>query len=297
MQKERFDIIASSLSNYFGVGFLTPQEQLDIDLGKTPKVFDDETQERMDLGNAMEDGCLNFFEKKMGIKIDERNSEIRYAVNGLLKCKRDGRTYLDGIETGWENKYSNAYNCFTDDLGYEIQCQAYMMAWELDQWVLSGMWQGKPVYRLIKKNEELQKDIEKVVMAVYNILSGLATIEDYPWDIVSKYSSQKQLTEIDPTSLGNDDKAIFKALGKVKDKIKQLQDKEKELGEYIKVTFADSKYEDDDYKYSITTNKGKKSFDKNVFAIENPLFDLSKYERQGESYRMIRVTPKKKEGE
>lgn len=38
-----------------------------------------------------------------------------------------------------------------------------------------------------------------------------------------------------------------------------------------------------------------KSFDKNVFAIENPTFDLSKYERIGEGYRMIRVTPKKKE--
>ena len=71
--KERYDVIASSLS-YFGVGFNTVQEQLDIDLGKIEKVFDEEAQDRMDLGNAMEDGCINYFETKMGIKIDERNS-------------------------------------------------------------------------------------------------------------------------------------------------------------------------------------------------------------------------------
>ena len=84
--KERFDIIASSLSSYFGVGFNTVDEQLDIDLGLTEKVFDDEAQERLDLGNCMEDGCLNFFEKKLGIIIDERNNEYKYAVNSLLQC-------------------------------------------------------------------------------------------------------------------------------------------------------------------------------------------------------------------
>ncbi len=294
--KERFDLIASSLSSYFGVGFSTPQEQLDIDLGKAEKIFDDDSQDRMDLGNAMEDGCINYFEKKMGIKIDERNSEYAYAVNGLLKCKRDGRTYLEGVETGWENKYSNSYSCFTDDLGYEIQCQAYMMAFGLDQWVLAGMWQGKPAYKLIKKNEELQKDIEIIVMAVADILNGLSTIEEYPWDIVEKYSSQKQLIELDETMLDKDDKEIFNAMGKLKDKKKVIEDKIKELEEYVKATFADSKYEDDDYKYTITSSEGKKSFDKNLFSIENPIFDLSKYEKVGAGYRMIRVTPKKKAG-
>ena len=58
--KERFDVIASSLGSYFGVGFNTVQEQLDIDLGKTEKIFDEDAQDRMDLGNAMEDGCMNF---------------------------------------------------------------------------------------------------------------------------------------------------------------------------------------------------------------------------------------------
>ena len=71
----RYNVIASSLSSYFGVGFNTIQEQLDYDLGNEERVVDEEAQDRMDLGNAMEDGCLNYFEKKMGILIDERNSE------------------------------------------------------------------------------------------------------------------------------------------------------------------------------------------------------------------------------
>ena len=62
--KERFDVIASSLSSYFGVGFNTVQEQLEIDLGKTEKVFDEEAQDRMNLGNAMENGCLDYLKLK-----------------------------------------------------------------------------------------------------------------------------------------------------------------------------------------------------------------------------------------
>ena len=183
--KERFDIIASSLSSYFGIGFNTIEEQLDIDLGKTIKEVDDDAQDRMDLGNAMEEGCLNYFEKKLNIAIDERNSEYKYAVNGLLKCKRDGRTFIDGVETGVENKYSNSKSkCFTDDFGYELQCQAYMMAWGLDQWLLCGMWQGQPKMKLIKANKEIQDDITEVVTRVSSILMGISSMEDYPWDIV-----------------------------------------------------------------------------------------------------------------
>ena len=66
--KERFDVIASSLSSYFGFGFNTVQEQLEYDLGLAENIVDDEAQDRMNLGIAMEDGCLNYFEQKMGIK-------------------------------------------------------------------------------------------------------------------------------------------------------------------------------------------------------------------------------------
>lgn len=293
--KERFDVIASSLSSYFGVGFQTVQEQLDIDLGLAEKEVDEEAQDRMDLGNAMEDGCLNYFEKKMGILIDERNSEYKYACDGRLKCKRDGRTFLDGVETGVENKYSNSSSeCFTDSIGYEIQCQAYMMAWGLDQWIICGMWNGKPAYKLIKKNEDIQADIEKIVEAVVEIEMGLREIDDYPWDIVEKYSNTANLKVLNDEDLEDYDKKLLNSLGKLKQQKKAIDDKIKELEDYAKKHYDDSKYEDSDFTYTISSHSGKKSFDKNTFSIENPTMDISKYFKEGNPYRTIRITPNKK---
>ena len=292
--KERNDVIASSLSSYFGVGFNTVQEQLDIDLGKTEQVFDEDAEKRMRLGRYMEDACLNYFEEEMKILIDERNSEYKYACNGKLKCKRDGRTFLDGIETGVENKYSNSSSeCFTDSLGYEIQCQAYMMAWSLDQWLLCGMWNGKPVSRIIRKNEELQKDIETIVDAVVEIEMGLRGIDEYPWDIVEKYSKQKQLKVLSDADLEEYDKKLLNSLGKLKQKKKEIEDKISELETYAKNNYEDSKYEDKDFKYVISTSNGKATFDKNTFSIENPTIDIKKYYKEGTPFRMIRITPKK----
>lgn len=294
MLKERFDVIASSLSSYFGVGFNTVEEQLDIDLGNIAKEFDDDAQDRMNLGNAMEDGCLNYFETKMGIKIDERNSEYKYACDGKLKCKRDGRTFLDGVETGWENKYSNSSSGpFTEDLGYEIQCQAYMMAWGLDQWVLAGMWCGKPYYKLIKANPEIQADIEAIVDAVVEIEMGLREVDDYPWDIVVKYSKQVKLKELNDEDLEQYDKDLLNSVGKLKQQKKVIEDKLKELEDYAKAHYGDSKWEDKDFKYTISTSNGRATFDKATFSIENPTIDITKYYKEGTPFRTIRCTAKK----
>lgn len=292
--KERFNIIASSLSSYFGCGFNTIEEQLDIDRGLMVKEVDDEAQDRMDLGNAMEEGCLNYFEKKLGIVVDERNSEYKYAVNGLLKCKRDGRTFLDGIETGVENKYSNSQTkCFTDDFGYELQCQAYMMAWGLDQWLLCGMWKGQPKMKLIKKNEELQNDIAEVVTAVSSILMGIASVEDYPWDIVEKYSSVKLLKSLGGDDMEDYDRDLLHRIGELKDEIKIRKTECDELEEYAKTHYADCRYQDEDYKYVISTGSRKGDIDKDKLSIEHPEIDLEKYRKPSTTYSQIRVTNRK----
>lgn len=292
--KERFDIIASSLSSYFGVGFNTIEEQLDIDRGLTEKEVDEDAQDRMDLGNAMEEGCLNYFEKKLNIVIDERNSEYKYAVNGLLKCKRDGRTFIDGIETGVENKYSNSKTkCFTDDFGYELQCQAYMMAWGLDQWLLCGMWQGQPKMKLIKKNEELQKDIEDLVTKISSILMGLSTVEDYPWEIVDKYAKVSALKSLDSDDIEEYDKELLHRIGELKDEIKVRETECKELEDYAKTHYADSRYQDEDYKYVISTGTRKGDIDKDKLSIEHPEIDIESYRKPSTSYAQIRVTSRK----
>ena len=292
--KERYDIIASSLSSYFGIGFNTIEEQLEIDLGLREKEVDEESQDRMDLGNAMEEGCLNYFEKKLNISIDERNSEYKYAVNGLLKCKRDGRTFIDGVETGVENKYSNSKaKCFTDDFGYELQCQAYMMAWGLDQWLLCGMWQGQPKMKLIKKNEELQKDIEEVVTSVASILMGLNTIEDYPWEVINKYSRVNALKSLEDGDIEEYDKELLHRIGELKDEIKIRETECKELEDYAKSHYSECRYQDEDYKYVISVGTRKGDIDKDKLSIEHPDIDIENYRKPSTTYAQIRVTSRK----
>ena len=292
--KERFDIIASSLGSYFGVGFNTIEEQLEIDLGKVQKEVEPDAQDRMDLGNAMEEGCLNYFEKKLNIIIDERNSEYKFAVNNLLKCKRDGRTFIDGVETGVENKYSNAKSkCFTEDFGYELQCQAYMMAWGLDQWLLCGMWQGQPRMKLIKANKEIQKDIEDVVTAVSSILMGISSIEDYPYDIVEKYSKVNRVKSLTDEDIEEYDKDLLHRIGELKEEIKVRETECKELEEYAKTHYADSKYQDEDYKYVISTGERKGGLDEDKLSIEHPDIDLTQYRKPSTTYTQIRVSSRR----
>lgn len=236
MAKKRLEnVIASSISSYFGLGFNDPQDQLEIDLGNMEVEFDDDAQDRMDLGSSLENGCLDYFEKKLSIVIDERNSENKYAVDGLLKCKRDGRTFLNGIETGVENKVSNSNSKnFVDNIDYHIQCQCYMMAWELDQWMLCGIWKGKPQFRIIKADKEMQKDIKEMVETVMGILSGILDKDDFPWHLVEKYSTAKELKVLDDEELEEGDLELLDNLGELKTQKSIIEKQIKELDEYFK---------------------------------------------------------------
>ena len=295
MIKERYDIIASSLSSYFGVGFNTPQEQLDIDLGRIEKTFDDASEDRMRLGRHLEDSVMNYFEETMGIVIDERNTEYKFACNGLLKCKRDGRTYLDMVETGWENKISNSNSKdFVDDLGYHIQCQAYMMAFGLSQWVLSGLQNGKPVYRLISENKDLQADIEEVVTCVSSILMGIADFDSYPWHIVEKYSKMVQLKKLESSDLSENDKQILNELGNLKMQEKEIKNRIDELSTYVKGTFENSEYSDGTFKYVISTRTRKGDFDKEALSIEHPTIDINRYRKPDTTFVVLDVKEIKK---
>lgn len=293
--KERFTVVASSLGDYFGCGYNTIEERFAFDLGKEEQVFDDEAQDRLDLGNAMEDACLNYFEKKMGIKIDERNTETITILDGRLKCKRDGRTYLEGIETGWENKYSNSSSGkFTENFGYYLQCQAYMLAWNLDQWVLAGMANGKPAYKLIKRDEDVINDIITVVEKVCNILMGIEDIEDYCWDIVEKYSKVSRLKTLDDTDVEDEDKELLLRLGELKTQKSYIDKEIDEITDYVKNTFADSKYSDGVYNYTISTTAGRRTLDVDKLSIEHPELDLERYYKVGADIKTIRCTKLKR---
>ena len=106
-----------------------------------------------------------------------------------LSVRETVEHFLDGVETGWENKYStHQVNALLIVL-VTIQCQAYMMAWDLDQWVLAGMWQGKPVYKLIKKDVEIQKRYWSYSWSCCGNWDGIKRYWRFPG--YYKYSAQK----------------------------------------------------------------------------------------------------------
>lgn len=290
MLKQRFNLIASSMANYFGVGFKTPEEQLAIDLGEIENAFDDEAKRRMEQGNILENASLDLLEHVLGIKIDERNNEYKYAVDGLLKCKRDGRTFIDGEEIGVENKVSNASQNFTSSLTYYIQCQCYMMAWGLDKWLLGGLYKGEVVYKIIKRDEEMIKDIETMVKAVFNILNGVLDKSDFPYDIVSKYTTTPNNT-ID--NIKEDDKILIKKAIELDKKIKEDTKELDTIKEYLKENYDNGKIAlENGSTISIYETKPRVTFDKELFEIENPKIDLSKYDKIGSASKAIRINAK-----
>ena len=158
--KIRNYVTPSSLGSYFGVGFLEPEEQIEIDLGNKEQTFDEDSEDRMRLGRCLEDSALNYFEETLGIVIEERNDQLRNFYDNKMLGKIDGMTILNGEKTVVENKISNAKSYrFTENLGYIFQVQSYMMATDTKQALLCGLYQGKPIYKIIQRDEEMIKDI------------------------------------------------------------------------------------------------------------------------------------------
>lgn len=293
MIKKRYDVISSSLGSYFGVGFNTPDEQLDIDLGITEAVFDDDAQDRMNLGIALEDACLNYFEQKLGIVITDRNTETVFAFDGMLKCKMDGMTVYEGVKTVVENKVSNStMGAFTNNKGYYMQCQAYMEATGTEQCLLMGLYKGKPIYKLLKKDPEMIEDIKEMVSFVYLLLNGIESRNNYPVHLLEKYSGVKELLE-PLENVTDEDKIKFDSLAEIKKQIKELQDQESILKEYLLSTFDKGDLATEDYKVAISERERKGGFDEDTFSIENPDFDVERYRKPSSKYREIRVTFKK----
>ena len=147
---------------------------------------------------------------------------------------------------------------------------------------------------MIKANKELQKDIEELVTKVASILMGISPIEDYPWDIVDKYSKVSQTKLLSSDDMEDYDKELLHRIGELKDEIKIREIECKELEDYAKMHYNDSRYEDNDYKYVISTSERKGGFDEDKLSIEHPDIDLSQYRKPSTTFTQIRVTSKNK---
>lgn len=297
MIKTRFEVAASSLGSYFGVGFNEPLDQLAYDLGLEENIIDEESQDRMNLGIYLEDAVLNYFENKLQIKITERNTEVVYAFDGKLKCKVDGMTVYNGLITGVECKISNSQKKFYNDKGYYLQAQAYMKAKGCDQWLMLGLLNGKPVYRVILRDEEAISMIEEMVDYLYACYNGIMTPKEFPFELINRYSPIKKLANAEPTA---EDAQLISKLYNLKESVKAIEKESSEIEDYLKHKFVDTEIEfDNGVKFSVKTQTRAGSIDIDLLMPYLPKdLDLNQFKSEDSVYPVIRFSkPKKKKAE
>lgn len=294
MTKQRDYLRASSLGSYLGVGFNSPEDQLKIDLGQVEEDFDEAAQDRMSLGREFEDAALNYFEKKFNISITNRNVDTIPLYGAKLVGKVDGMTIMDGERTVVENKVSNSQSYkFTENLGYIIQCQAYMMGTETNQALLCGIYQGKPIYTIVKRDEEMIKDIKEITDFIHSVMLGLETFDNYPTHLLQKYSKKKLLEPL--TNVTDYDRATFENLATIRESIKVLEKQKSEIEDLIKAKYDTGIYADDNIEVKITEYKKSGGVDTDALLLDYPSIDINKYSKPPIVYRTITTKfPKKK---
>lgn len=289
MKKEKFTISASSLGNYFGVGFISPLEQLDIDLGEVEPDFNEKQKFRMLLGTKLEDGMLNFFEEKLDVKITNRNTEVLTGFNGMLRYKIDGECIFDGEPTIVENKVSTLD--FTKELGYVLQCNAYMESKGYNKAILCGLSGGDPIYRVLNYDKDLVKDIWEMITTVHSILVGILGKEDFPWHIVEKYSKTEKPMEYVPVQ-SDIDRQLMDELYELKKEKSQLEKREKELREYLEETYKGKIVDGDNYVFKVSTMSRSGGYDMNVLMLEHPEINFEQYRKPSTVSNVVRFSKK-----
>lgn len=286
----------SSIGSYFGVGFNTPDEQFQIDLGEIEQEFDDNARARLSLGEMLEDASLNYFESALGVIIDDRNESKRSFYGGKIIGKIDGACILNSISTVVENKISNAESYkFTESLGYLLQCQCYMLDNEFQQALLCGLYKGKPIYKIIPRDEEIIKDIKEMADFVVNCLTGMSDFsKDFPNHLYEKYSKKQTLVPIN--NISENAKKLIDRYAEIKAKLKEIEPLEKEakmIEDELKETYGSGVIDDNRYKITLQTQTREGSLDVDALMMDYPEINFSQYKKPSTTYNTLRFTFKK----
>lgn len=285
--KTRYYITPSSLGSYFGVGFNSPEEQFLIDSGQEPNDFDEDAIRRMELGNHLEEGATNFFQDVIfKVPITDRNSEVKWGYDGKIKYAIDGMMELEGVKTVFENKISNSQSGrFTDNMTYLIQIHAYMLVEDVQQGVLAGIYQGRPIYKVIQRDEELIKDIKVMIEFVVNALNGLVDFyEEFPVDILDRYSINKLYEPIE--DLSSITVNYLHELARLSEERKAIDKKIKELNAMHENDYEVSEgvYDDDVINLRVSKYERRGGFDVDLFKEDNPYLDLERYYKPNRTF-------------
>ena len=293
--KERFTIQASALSSYLGCGYQTIEEQFKIDMGKTEPKFSDEQVSRMSLGKCLESGVLDFFEKRFDLEITHRNDNVFTAFDGNVRCMCDGLCVYNGIDTVVECKVSLSDSDITKNMGYHIQCQAYMEGLGYEQALLIGLQKGEPVGVLIQRDDRVIDDIRSVVECAISVLNGIDTVTDYFKDmspILIKYAPSLFNTESSTVPEIELDESVLERIVDLKAQEKELSDERKELEAQIKDGVDEAQYSSDHFTVSISTSSISRGYDMNMLMLDHPEINFDAYKK--EPNKVKRMTIKKR---
>ena len=237
--KTRYYVTPSSIGSYFGVGFNDPLTQFKIDSAQEVSEFDDAAQERMDWGKFLEDGALDFFAHKLGIEITDRNNEFKMGYDDKIKYIVDGIAMFNGERIVVENKISNAASYkFTDSMGYIMQCQLYMYLENVNKALLCGIYQGKPIFKFIDRDDDMIKDLLEMTDFVVNCLMGMDDFDNFPTHLLEKYGTADTVKPIE--GLSETTINYFRTLAELEAEAKAVENKIKEF----KKTYEDLVAED-----------------------------------------------------
>ena len=246
----------------------------------------------MRLGNILENPALDYWEQELGILITDRNEELLHFYENKMVGKLDGMCVYQGVKTVVENKISNSnFKNFTDNFGYILQCQAYMMATDTTQALLLGLQNGKPALKILYRDDDLIEDIKKVVDFAYGVLIGLEEFEDFPIEVTQKYNNVAILDEFNEVSA--EDEEMFARLITLKAQKKALETNLKAIEVEIKERFTIGKFENENFKITLSNGTRKGSLNINELSIhmakEGIKIDLDKFMNPPSTYQTIRT--------
>jgi predicted phage-related endonuclease len=166
------------------------------------------------------------------------------------------------------------------------------MGTDTEQALLCGIYQGKPIYKIIKRDEEIIKDIREITDFVHSVMLGLETFDNYPTHLLAKYSKTKLLEPL--TKVTDYDKATFENLATIRAQIKVLEDQKKEIEEIIKNKYDKGIYVDDNIEVKISEYSKAGGIDVDTLNMDYPQIDLNKYAKPPIVYRTITTKFNKK---
>lgn len=291
---KRTTVIASSLGSLFGIGFNTPEQQMDYFMGRDEPFFSELSKERMALGNAFEEAMLDYWEERLGIVIHTRNTKTVDVFDGKLRVKVDGITTYNGEKTLVEAKYSLADSgSFISNRGYMMQCMAGMEAHGCTQALLLGLYKGEPHMVVIPYDKEIVQDIEEMVTIVWAILNGMIEEEgNYPYHLVDKYTGNTvdpdQVVEYDES-----DNDMVEEYLEIKEEIKDLQKKEKAIKNYMSGKYPYTEHHAETFKVAITDRSRKGGIDYDKLISDHPEINLEAYRKADSTYKVVDIRRKK----